>query len=72
MSNPKRNSNLESWMGIAIVFLFGVVFITRSGGYSLKQRAYINFIDSPYKEIVGTLAIVFSICWAIYTIRNTK
>lgn len=70
--NKKKNSNLESWIGIAVVFLFGVAFITRSGGYSLKQRTYIQFIESPYKEIIGTLAILFSIVWAIYTIRKRK
>lgn len=70
--NNKKYSNPESWIGIAVVFIFGVVFITRSGGYSLKQRTYIHFIDSPYKEILGTIAILFSIVWAIYTIRDRK
>lgn len=70
--NNKKNSNIESWIGIAVVFLFGVAFITRSGGYSLKQRTYIHFIESPYKEIIGTLAILFSIVWAINTIKNRK
>lgn len=70
--NKKKNSNLESWIGVAVVFLFGVVFITRSGGYSQKQRTYIHFIESPYKDIIGTLAILFSIVWAVYIVKNRK
>jgi hypothetical protein len=74
MTNKNANSknNLEVWIGIVMVFLFGIAFLVRTGGYSLKQRQYIKFIDSPYKEIVGTLAVVFSIAWAIFTIRNSR
>jgi len=51
-------SNLVIGLG---VISFGLHLLFYTGGYSWKQRMYVQFVSSPVKEIFGVACILWGL-----------
>jgi hypothetical protein len=51
-------------------FSTGIVFILYESAWSWRQRTNVEFVKSPYREIIGVIALLWGVIYAVISIKK--